>query len=132
MASWRVLIVDDESDIRDVVSEFLESVGHHVDSVASGREAILRIGTSPVPYDVALVDWTMPGISGRDVLAEIARTSPTTRLVIATGKVDPLQLPGGAVAEIPLLAKPFTFRELLSVLNYAISTERSTRSNEGN
>lgn len=121
MSRWRVLIVDDEAEIRDVLSEYLEGRGHHVDTAASGREAIQAIETTPVTYDLALVDWTMPGISGRDVLAEIARRSPNTRLLVATGKVEGVQLPGAAGASIRVLHKPFTFREMVTAMTEAIN-----------
>ena len=121
MSTWRVLIVDDEAEIRDVLSEYLEGRGHHVDTVASGRDAIQALETTPVPYDIALVDWTMPGISGRDVLAEIARRSPMTRLLVATGKVEGVQLPGAAGTAIRVLHKPFTFRDMIAAMTEALA-----------
>src|SRR5689334_2815646 len=111
MPPWRILVVDDETEIREVVAEFLESLGHDVDAFASGKQAIERLSEEILPYDLALVDWSMPGISGRDVVQEILRRSPTTRVVVATGRYDVTPLPGLNVLQLGLLRKPFQLKE---------------------
>ena len=75
MESWRVLIVDDEVDIREVVAEYLDALGHDVIPVGSGREAMDLIDRGGARFDIALVDWQMPGISGRDVILERVRAT---------------------------------------------------------
>ena len=65
MATLRLLVVDDEPEIREVVCEYLEGIGHHVDAAGSGKQAIEALAGTLLPYDVAIVDWTMPGIAGR-------------------------------------------------------------------
>lgn len=83
--SARILIVDDEFEIRDVVAEFLEGLGYQVVAVGSGREAMDLIDQSPPAFDLALVDWQMPGISGRDVILELGRRGLTEVVLIITG-----------------------------------------------
>lgn len=117
MPPWRILIVDDESEIREVISEYLEALGNHVDAFARGRQAIEQVGQEILPYDVAIVDWTMPGISGRDVVQAIQKGSPTTRIIVATGQLDLTAASGLNLQEMAVLRKPFTLRSLSGTLS---------------
>lgn len=116
MAGARVLVVDDELDLREVLTDYLESHGYDVDAAGSGKEALLRLGEALRPYDIALVDWTMPGITGRDVVQEIVRRSPTTSVFIATGRMDAVGLPANVEAVVTVLRKPFALRDLVRVI----------------
>lgn len=126
MGPWRILVVDDEVEIREVLTEFLEGLGHSVDALASGKQAIERLSTLSEPYDLAVVDWTMPGITGRDLVYEIQRRSPRTVIVVATGRLDLTPLPGLEPLAVPILRKPFQLRALQSALIAAM--ERAGRS----
>jgi len=117
MPPWRILIVDDEPEIREVISEYLEALGNHVDAFARGRQAIEQVGQEILPYDVAIVDWTMPGISGRDVVQAIQKGSPTTRIIVATGQLDLNAASGLNLQEMAVLRKPFTLRSLSGTLS---------------
>jgi two-component system phosphate regulon response regulator PhoB len=64
-ASPRVLIVDDDRDIRDVVSTMLEAVGLVVVAVESAEDAMERLRTEPV--DLLVLDWNLPEMSGLDL-----------------------------------------------------------------
>ncbi len=128
MASWRILVVDDEPEIQEVVTEFLEGLGHHVDAFASGRQAIERLAGELSPYDIALVDWTMPGISGRDVINEIQRRSPHTAIIVATGRMDLTPPPGLNLLEVPVLKKPFQLRKLSEALDRVMNRPPKTGS----
>ena len=75
-----------------------------------------QIGQEILPYDVAIVDWTMPGISGRDVVQAIQKSSPTTRIIVATGQMD-ISGAGLNPQEIAVLRKPFTLRSLAGTLS---------------
>lgn len=112
LATWRILIVDDEPEVREVLGAFLTGQGHDVVIMASGREALDYLGKGP-PVDVALVDWNMPGITGRDVIESVRERSPTTGIVIIAGRDDiamrKAQVQSGAVG---VLKKPFPLREL--------------------
>lgn len=85
METWRILIVDDEFEIRDVVAEYLEGLGHDVVVVGSGAEALELLDKGPAPFDLALVDWQMPGIHGRDVILKLGSTMKASAVLIITG-----------------------------------------------
>lgn len=112
--SWRVLVVDDEPDVREVLADFLITIGHTVRAVPSGREALdhLALGVHP-PYDLALVDWHMPGIGGRDVAQGIRDLAPTTRVLLTTGELTE-SIRGGKEGKcwVDVVRKPYSLRDL--------------------
>jgi DNA-binding response OmpR family regulator len=111
--SLHILIVDDEAEVREIVAEYLRAAGHVVRLMASGREALDHIGQTLDCYDVALIDWRMPGISGRDVIQGIRHQCPNTRVVIATGELsDNLRFGRDDIGAVEVLRKPFSLREL--------------------
>jgi len=111
----RVLVVDDEPEIRDVLSEYLGSLGHDIRALGTGREAIEAVTAEA--FEVAVVDWHLPGITGRDVLEAIAAHSPATRVLVITGhiaeRVGRSHL-AGLVARV--CHKPFSLRSLRAEL----------------
>ncbi len=118
MSSWKVLIVDDEVDIREVVAEYLEAVGHDVVAVGSGREAmdVLDRGAEQpggVRFDIALVDWQMPGIAGRDVILELGRRNVTPAVLIITGHISESLGRTTPHVRTAIIHKPFTLSELV-------------------
>ena len=78
----RVLVVDDEKNIRRTFSLALESMDHEVSTAASGKEAIEELKRAN--FDVAFLDLKLSQESGLDVLEQIVRVSPQTFVVIIT------------------------------------------------
>ncbi len=78
----RVLVVDDEKNIRRTFSLALESMDHEVSTAASGKEAIEQLKRAN--FDVAFLDLKLSQESGLDVLEQIVRVSPQTFVVIIT------------------------------------------------
>ena len=113
MEHWHLLVVDDEKEIRDIIQEFLMIYGHSVDTVSGGREAMDNIRKSSQPYDLAVVDWNMPGIAGRNVIQFLTQQSPHTKIVITTGHCgDPQMTQLALKMNIPIIQKPFSLRIL--------------------
>lgn len=119
----RILVADDDNDLRATVVDALESNGFLVDEAGNGREAIDKVRASR--YDVAIVDMVMPGMTGLEVLSEMKRVSPWTKIVFITAfaTVD------NAVEAIKrgasdYIKKPFRLWELLSVVNRTIEEKK--------
>lgn len=74
VAAGRVLIVDDEAEVRDTLRDILEGDGHWIATAACGREALERMSTEP--YDVVLTDLRMPDLDGQALYREIERRWP--------------------------------------------------------
>ncbi|MEO8635276.1 MAG: GAF domain-containing protein [Gemmatimonadales bacterium] len=113
----RILLVDDEPDIRRSISKFLRYVGWEVDLADSGDAALRQLDGNS--YDVVLCDLRMPGMSGHEFYRSLESTaSPVlATLIFMTGDVvSPEASRFLQEAGRPVLSKPFTLRELTDVL----------------
>ncbi len=79
----RILFVDDEAPIRDVMRLELPRFGHDVTVCEDGKAALAALEKNT--FDVAIVDLRMPGLSGWDVITHVKKTSPDTEVIISTG-----------------------------------------------
>jgi CheY-like chemotaxis protein len=96
-ARARVLVVEDEHDLRELIARWLESRHYHVTEAADGRDAVelLEAGLDP---DVILLDLTMPRMDGRQFL-EWLRASPEQqhrKVIVASAYLEEGQVPAGA------------------------------------
>lgn len=113
----RILVVDDEADIRRSISRFLLRTGWAVDLADSGTEALRLLGEHQ--FDVVLCDLRMPGMSGHELFRHLQATrSPAVeRLVFMTGDVlSPEASRFLEAAGRPVLSKPFALRDLTEAL----------------
>jgi CheY-like chemotaxis protein len=83
--SYRVLVVDDEAEIADLLREILELAGHEVDVADSGESALQRV--ADVRYDFVLSDMRMPGMDGTMLYEALCKRDPdlAERLAFITG-----------------------------------------------
>ena len=122
----KILIVDDESNIRMMLRLALEHVGHTVGLAADGAEGLEKFGGG-ADWDLVLLDHRMPGIEGIDVLREIRARKPDARVVMITafGTVD-LASEALRLGATDFLRKPFTV-ELLRRVGRGRAPLRRTR-----
>ena len=108
----RVLVVEDNADLRHLVCELLQTFGHHVQPAASAEEALDCIGTAS--FDVLLTDVRLPGMSGIDLARRIRASTPQTHVIFASGYGNVLS----ANIEFPAhsLAKPYDIDQLQALL----------------
>jgi DNA-binding NtrC family response regulator len=79
----RILVVDDDEDIRKVLATILEDNGYAVDTAKNGKEAVKK---SKVKfYNLALIDIRLPDMEGTKLLAKIRDTTPKMRKIMVTG-----------------------------------------------
>ena len=118
----RILIVDDEPDIRQMLGEFLQQIGHQVAAVETGRQALDLCSRPEAQFDAALVDWTLPGIDGPDVMVQIRELQPACLIFAITGHADQV-VSGSAVGTLVLevFRKPFSLRALSKRLREHLS-----------
>ena len=107
-----ILLVEDESSLRRLISTALTSAGHRVLQATNGGEA-LSLASGMQPIDLLLTDVVMPGMSGPDVVTRILERRPSCAVLFMSGydrdMVDQKTLERTA----SFLAKPFTPRALL-------------------
>ena len=119
-----ILLADDEQTVRSVVKAVLEQRGFKVDSCPDGAEALARFRRQPHAYDLALLDWSMPGMSGGDLVRELHTIRPSLPVVLMSGDYD--RYGSAAPTEsspIGRLAKPFSAPELLAALARALPAQ---------
>ena len=110
----RVLISEDEADIRDVVRLKLEAAGFQVTAVGNGAVALSQALNDPP--DVVLLDVATPGMTGLDV-ATALRSAPATAgvpIIMLTAEADPSDVRAGLRAGAnAYVTKPFSLRDLV-------------------
>jgi DNA-binding NtrC family response regulator len=125
----RVLIVDDEEVLRDVLEVVLRREGFDIVSAASGEEALSMLDGEEV--DLAILDVMLPGISGIDTLRAMRISNPHLPVIVITasssidGAIEAMK--HGAFHYIP---KPFKNDEVVLTVNKALEQRRLSRENE--
>lgn len=111
----RVLVVDDDPDVRQVVVEALERARFLVRSAADGQSALAVLGTEAI--DLIVLDLNMPGLNGYDVLRELrARSGSRIPVIVLSGNVDTSKPPSEIGADA-LMTKPTDLRRLVKEVN---------------
>lgn len=116
-----VLIVDDESAIRDVLASFLRRRGHLVDTAAEGAAALAAVSarTPDTMFDVILSDLRMPGLGGDELMRRLRAIDPALleRVILMTGDAASDETVATlAQAGVPVIVKPFTLAELAELV----------------
>lgn len=124
----RVLFVDDEPPIRDVMKIELPRMGHEATICEDGTAAIAAIDKQS--FDVAIVDLRMPGLSGWDVVDHLKKVSPETEIIISTGHgsmEEAIQaLRRGAYDFLPKPCKLFEIANVLRRVGEKLALTRKT------
>jgi CheY-like chemotaxis protein len=124
MPMGRVLVVDDEAEVCEMVRDALVEFGYEV-AVASGGPEALGLMSSFGP-DAVLLDVLMPGMPGADVLARLRQDHPGVAVVMLTGNQDQQVarqlLANGA---FDYVRKPFDLQVLERVMAAAVASQRS-------
>ncbi|HYR27696.1 MAG TPA: response regulator, partial [Thermoanaerobaculia bacterium] len=126
----RILIVDDEEVLRDVLEVVLRREGFDIVAAASGEEA-LSILDSTEEVDLMVLDVMLPGISGIDTLRAVRISNPTLPVIVITafssidGAIEAMK--HGAFHYIP---KPFKNEEVVMTVNKALEQRRLSTENE--
>jgi CheY-like chemotaxis protein len=128
--SGTVLLVEDEAELRRLISKALTAVGHHVLTAVSGEEA-LALAAGPQRIDLVLTDVIMPGMSGPELIARIRSLLPDCAVLYMSGYdhelIDQKELERTA----SFLPKPFTPRVLLTRINELLGAQRRGNSSAG-
>ena len=102
----RILIVDDDPQVRHVTASFLTGFGHSTTEAADGEAALRSLRHDR--FDMVVADLAMPGMSGIELAAEIRGRLPGLPVLILTGHAEAMQIP----EDLPVLSKPFRSADL--------------------
>jgi PAS domain S-box-containing protein len=123
----KILVVDDEPNVRRTLSLFLSRRGYQVHTAADGEEAVKHVehALNTQPYDVVLMDLMLPKIDGVSAISMIAARDPSARIVVVTGITTPEKiteaLECGALFSF---TKPLPFPSLARVVDGLVAERR--------
>ena len=107
--SARILVVDDDDDVRAVAAAMVEELGYESVSAASGDEALAILGREP--FRLLLTDVAMPGMSGVELAQRARLIAPDMGILFASGYAD-VRMFGEELSEETVLKKPFRVAEV--------------------
>jgi two-component system, cell cycle sensor histidine kinase and response regulator CckA len=98
----RLLIVDDEPTLLQLLKRYLERQGYAVETAESGEEAVTMFDADPHRFDMVVTDLTLPGMNGAELLAKMRAKNAALPALISSGYPYEPQLKG-----VGFLLKPF-------------------------
>jgi hypothetical protein len=118
----KILIVDDQEIIRELISEILRSDGHHITVAATVVEALLKLNKGPL--DLIISDLSMPDMTGSQLASEIRAKGDKTPFILLTGFGDEMLAQGSTPPGVDLvLSKPVTSASLYQAIKKILPTE---------
>ncbi|MEA2108973.1 MAG: ATP-binding protein, partial [Pseudomonadota bacterium] len=124
VAAARILVLDDEEVVREILGDMLEELGHQVDHAAHGREAVEKYRQAwenNSPFDLVITDLTIPGgMGGEETAREILAIDPRAKIIVSSGyATDPVMAHYEEYGFQGRVAKPYRFAELREVIRKA-------------
>jgi len=124
----RILVVDDEASIVDILHDVLRLDGHRIETALNGRLALKKLQQQP--FDVVISDLRMPGMSGQELFEKMSdlQSSLAGRIIFTTGDVASQEIQGFLQRSgSPYLQKPFDLNEVRRLVQEIIASGRTTR-----
>jgi len=118
----RILIIDDDIELCELVTEYLEPEGYAVDSVNEGSEGVTRALSGE--YALAVLDYMLPGLNGFEVLRQIRGSSHLPVVMLTARGDDVNRIIGLQIGADDYLAKPFNPLELVARINAVLRRAR--------
>ncbi len=126
----KILIVDDEAEIRKQLSSFLSSKGYYTEDAAKGKDALTKVRDTQ--FDLALLDFRLPDMNGLELLKKIKILSPNTAAIIITGYSDVrIAVKSVRSGAFDYVTKPLYVDEILVTIKNALE-EKSEKQSETN
>lgn len=124
----KVLVMDDDELVRDVVAMMLSMLGYEAGIAVDGTEAVelfRKARLSGEPYDIAILDLVVPGgMDGRETLERLKEIDPAVRAIVSTGfSHDPVVANFKELGFAGVLAKPYVVSEFASVVKKVLSAK---------
>jgi two-component system cell cycle sensor histidine kinase/response regulator CckA len=117
----RILLVEDESAIRNVLARVLHRNGYQTLVASNGHEAIELVEKEGGEVDLLISDLVMPGQNGADVASEVQARQPGVGVLFMSGSLDHPVLKRVLASGHRFLPKPFSMTEFRSVVSQALA-----------
>ena len=124
----KILVVDDEPSLRDVLGIMLKKAGYTTTLAADGEEAVSQVNKEI--YDLVITDLKMPGVGGMDVLKAVKSASPDTVVLVVTAFGSPdTAVEAMKLGAYDYLTKPFQVDEVQLIIRNALEKRRLSAEN---
>lgn len=121
----KILIVDDEEKLREVIAEYAHFEGYETDEAGDGREAIEKCRETA--YDLIIMDIMMPKIDGFTAVKEIRKFSDTPVVMLSARTEETDKLYGFGLGIDDYVVKPFSTKEVMARINAILKRQNSHR-----
>jgi len=105
MGAVRILLVDDEAPLLDLLKRYLERLGYEVEACLTPAEALQRFEADPANYSLVLTDLKLPGMGGDQMLSQMRALEPRLRAIISSGYPYEPEGKGTGFLQKPFLPK---------------------------
>ena len=119
----RVLIVDDEQIVLEVLQRILNRIGYQTEVIESGQAALKQFHEED--YDLVLLDVLMPEMNGFEIAKQIKKYKPDQKIIMVTGLGEDAAIHQAGTENVPVdnvLSKPFSFEKVRKVLEETLGT----------
>ena len=114
----RILLVDDDARVRDMLRDVMATFGYDVDVAGDGRTGVEKFREQPI--DVIVTDFMMPGITGLDLAAQVRVVDPAMPIILLTGLATSAVLEEARRLRVTVLSKPIGTLALRAALDAAL------------
>lgn len=125
----RVLVVDDEESVRQLLQRVLQKAGYNVVTASNGQEALAKV--TELKVELVLLDIGMPGISGMEVLKQLRANWPDVSVIMATAVADAqTAVEAMKLGAYDYIGKPFNAEDVVLTVQRALEKRNLLRENE--
>lgn len=127
--NYKIVMVDDEKELREICAEILKSQGYQIDQYADASEALERL---QFPVDLLITDVSLPGMTGIEMAKNfyfdlIQKGKPIVPVLFVSGQIhDNLKIPGAGSDDIFQLTKPFNMANIVGMVGQILSSRKPT------
>lgn len=125
---YKILIVDDEAKIREVLAEYAEFEGFESDQAADGMEAVNKCKNND--YDIILMDIMMPKLDGYSAVKEIRKFKDIPVIMLSARGEEYDKLFGFEIGADDYVVKPFSPKEVMARINAVLKRNNQTKNNK--
>ena len=118
----RILIIDDEEELRDMLRLTLEAVGHDIEMASDGQDGLERYREKPA--DLVITDIVMPRKDGLETIEELRRDHPDVKIIALAAYGDSLLPMATDLGADDAMRKPFSRRDLLEAVDGLLGENR--------
>lgn len=126
MSVPRLLLVDDETALTDLLKKYLERCGHRVDACTDPGAALRLMEAEPASFALLITDLTLPGMSGEELIERMRALNPQLPVIIASGYPYAPRAP-----RVEFLQKPFLPRMLVEAIRRILGLSEAASATAG-